>query len=293
MYKLTRPDGLDFYSGIINYRESIGTIIRVTDFDPPEKGACGRGLHASKNPNDCFIGAKIPCAAFRVIGIQPIAKDEQKTRYRALKVVEEITDLDTLFGWKYSEAINPINPFQISPPEITEKHIALLVEWSKVVCVWSSVWSSVWSRVGSGVRSKVWRSVWDSSVRSKVWISVWDSVGISVRSSMGSGVWDSVGSSVEIRVGSSVRDRVRSSMGSGVWDRVRSKVGISVGSSVGAYIGSLFPGIKWEHIKYKKGEYPFQPAVDLWKLGLVPSYDGKIWRLHGGEDGGVVFWREI
>ena len=205
MYKLTRPDGFDFYSGTVNYRENVGKIIRVTDFDPGPN-VCGKGMHASRNPNDCFVGARIPCAAFEVDGIQRIAGDKQKSRYQAMKVLEEIIDLDKLFGWNYSEAINPIHPFKIKCPKITDKHIKLLKQW------------------------------------------------------------DSVGGSVRDSVGGSVRD------------------------SVGAYIGSLFPNIKkWEYINHKKGIYPFQPAVDLWRMGLVPSFDGKIWRLHGGLNGEIIY----
>ena len=217
MYKLTRPDGFDFHSETINYRDNIGKIIRVTDYDPPERGSCGRGLHASRKPNDCFIGANIPCAAFKVKGIQPIARDENKTRYRALKVLEEIENLDSLFGWNYTEAIKPINPLKIKPPEIKQKHIDLL---------------------------RLWNSMWNS---------VWDSMRASVRASVGDSVW----------------------------------------ASVRAYTGSLFTNIKkWKYIEHKKGEYPFQPCVDLWKQGLVPSYDGKIWRLHGNENAEIL-WEGI
>jgi hypothetical protein len=35
--------------------------------------------------------------------------------------------------------------------------------------------------------------------------------------------------------------------------------------------------------------YPFRSVVSLWKLGLVPSFDGKIWRLHGGPKGEILF----
>jgi len=231
MYKLTQPDGFDFYTGTINYRDAIGTIIRITDFDPPEKGACGRGLHASKNANDCFIGSKIPCAAFRVKGIQKIAGDEQKCRYRALKVIEEIHDLDKLFGWNYLEACNPIRPFALKPPNINQTHLDSLEKWA-------SVWASVRASVG-------------------------DSVWASVRASVGDSVWDSV------------------------WD----SVGASVVDSVAAYIGSLFPRIKnWKYINDDKhGKYPFQPAANLWKEGFMPSFDGKIWRLHGGEKGEILW----
>lgn len=35
--------------------------------------------------------------------------------------------------------------------------------------------------------------------------------------------------------------------------------------------------------------YPFQCVVDLWKQGLVPSFDGKNWRLHSGKKAKIVF----
>jgi hypothetical protein len=107
-------------------------------------------------------------------------------------------------------------------------------------------------------------SVWDS-----VWSSVWSSVGDSVRSS----VWSSVGDSVR----SSVWDSVRSS----VWDSVWSSVRDSVGSSVYAQMGSMFD--------LKKAKYPFQVHVDLWDAGIVPTFDGTIWRLHSGEKADIVF----
>ena len=202
MYKLTRPDGFDFYSQTINYRDAIGSIVRVLDYDPPEHGVCGRGLHASKNPNDCFIGAKIPCSAFRVQGVGKIATDHRKTRYKGLKVIEEITDLNNLFGWLYSEATNPIHPFKIIPPKIDNKIIGLLREWG--------------------------------SVRGSVWDSVW------------------------------------------------------------GYIGSFFPLIhKWKYVSHKKGEYPFQSGNILWRMGIVPSFDEKKWRLHGGPKGEILWEGKI
>jgi hypothetical protein len=115
----------------------------------------------------------------------------------------------------------------------------------------------------------------------KQWASVVDSVGASVGASVEASVWDSVGASV----GASVRASVRAS----VWDSVRASVRASVGASVGAsvrdfawaYIGSL--------INIWGGDYNYQFAVDLWKRGFVPSYDGTTWRLHAGEDAHVVY----
>jgi hypothetical protein len=60
---------------------------------------------------------------------------------------------------------------------------------------------------------------------------------------------------------------------------------------VEAYIGSLFPLITtWKRAPKTDG-YPYQPCVDLWKQGLVPSYDGKKWKLHGGPKGKAL-WEE-
>ena len=100
----------------------------------------------------------------------------------------------------------------------------------------------------------------------------WVSVLYSIRDS----VCDSVCDSVRDLVGALVRDLVRDSVGGSVedsvwasmWDSVRD----SVGDSVWAYISSFF------NIQYK---YDFSNCVKLWESGLVPSFDGKIWRLHG------------
>jgi hypothetical protein len=79
---------------------------------------------------------------------------------------------------------------------------------------------------------------------------------------------------------------VWASVGDGVWDSVRG----SVGASVGAYTGSLFPNIsEWKYVSHKKGEYPFRAGSDLWRMGLVPSYDGKLWRLHAGKDAAIAW----
>jgi hypothetical protein len=35
--------------------------------------------------------------------------------------------------------------------------------------------------------------------------------------------------------------------------------------------------------------YPFESSVKLWKLGLMPSFDGKIWRLHTGKKAKIIY----
>jgi len=107
---------------------------------------------------------------------------------------------------------------------------------------------------------QTWDSVWAS-----VWASVWDSVWASV--------WASVGASV------------RASVGDSVWDSVRA----SVRASVYGYVSSFFALEKWQHVDHGPGENPFQPCVDLWERGFVPSFDGTVWQLHSGPKARVVY----
>ena len=64
-------------------------------------------------------------------------------------------------------------------------------------------------------------------------------------------------------VWASVWDSVGDSVGTFVWDSVR--------DSVWAFVSSFFD------IQYR---YDFSHCVKLWENGYVPSYDGRVWRLH-------------
>ena len=109
--------------------------------------------------------------------------------------------------------------------------------------------NSVRDSVRNSIKACVWDSIWDS-----IWRSAWDSVRASVRASVG----DSALESIE--------------------------------DSVCAYMSSLFLNIKkWAYIEHIEGENPYQPCIDLWKSNLVPSFDGKIWRLHTGPKAEIVY----
>jgi hypothetical protein len=97
----------------------------------------------------------------------------------------------------------------------------------------------------------------------KQWDSVRDSVGYSVRAS------------VRDSVGASVRDSIVAWVGASVWDLVWD----SVRDSVRAY-ASTFVDIKYNH--------DFTSINKLWERGIVPSYDGKIWRLHTGMKADII-----
>ena len=69
------------------------------------------------------------------------------------------------------------------------------------------------------------------------------------------------------------------------WDSVRDSMWDSawwngMWSSAWAYIGSLFV---WE------GVYLYESCANLWRAGLVPSFDGKLWRLYTGTEAHIVW----
>ena len=87
----------------------------------------------------------------------------------------------------------------------------------------------------------------------------------------------------------SVVDSVVDRVGYSLWDSVVESVGPSVWDSVWAYTGSFFRIPVWKYVKHHKGKYPYQPLMALWNTGLVPSFDGTTWRLHGGPKAAVLF----
>jgi len=146
--------------------------------------------------------------------------------------------------------IKPIvHPFQKNRKRITQKDIELLKKWALVR-----------------------NSDWDS-IENSIWNSIGDSVGILARASVTNSVWDSVWASVQDSIRDSVQDSVEDSVKNSIWD--------SVWDSVGAYTFSFF--------KFPRKKNPFQPCIDLWERGLLPSFDGEIWRLHGGKKGKILW----
>ena len=243
------------------------------DFDASKK-ECSRGFYATDIEGLVCVFRNTPEYEIREyeiweceVGGKSVELDIFKRRYEEFELIRKIEKEEVVslakakepdLGWKLSEALYPINPFiDRQCLRVSDSDIDLLKKWA-------SVWTSVWDSTRYSGRESVWDSIWDSiwgSIRASVWASVWASVGASV--------------------GNSVEDLVEDSVGDLVED--------SVGDSVGAYISSLFPNIKkWKYVEHEEGVNSFQCGIDLWNKGLVPSYDGSVWRLHGYE--GKILW---
>lgn len=130
---------------------------------------------------------------------------------------------------------------------------------------------------------KKWASVRDSIKDSCIWGSVRDST----RNSIEDSIIDSISDSVDDSVWNSIRDSISNSVDEitccYIWD--------SGMDSVNAYTSSFFNLKAWEINGKIKKKNPFQPCIDLWERGLVPSFDGNKWRLHGVK--GKILWEGI
>jgi len=153
-------------------------------------------------------------------------------------------------------------PYDQITPELVIKSIIHPLEISRgpvteqevlMLKKWQSVRASMMNNVVHCVHGSACDSVWGASVADSVRISVWRSL------------WDSI------------------------WRSVGGDVGDSVVDIVWAYISSFFNLPQWKYVDHEKNKNPFQCCVDLWESGLVPSFDGTVWRLHSGENAEVVY----
>ena len=203
-------------------------------------------------------------------GFKGLAQDRfNKYEYNPLTKVFQIDQMnnedDSLLIKDFCEKLNfkDIVPQLIIKPIIYPFKDRAITKVTKSDLLLLKKWASVWASVRDSVSDSVW-----ASVRA----SVSDSVSDSVRDSVWASVRDSVSASVSDSVWASVRASVRDS----VWASVRD----SVWASVWAYYATFFD------IKQK---YNLISIQSLWEKGIVPSYDGKLWRLHGGKEGKILW----
>ena len=264
-YKVLRLVNGELISPYQNYNygkleDVLGKKMVCEDFDNNKYNDCSDGFYATDVDGLVYsLNKHKDNRVFEVgVGGKSVIYDEYKQRFEEQTIIRMlpktearklIKEQSKKMDGDYYHACYPVNPLKINKPFDKEKALKLLKEWDSVS---GSVWDSVWDSVLDSVRDSVWYSVWDS-VRDSVSGSVWGLV------------WYSVGDSVRDSVGASVRD------------------------CFCAYISSLFPNIKkWKYINHKEGANPFQSGIDLWNMGLVPSFDGKVWRLRKGEKAEVV-----
>lgn len=271
-YKVLTSDLRSPYQGI---QYELGKWYEEPRTGEPGENGCVRGLYAGPIESLIYRGVwrdnehVYECeVAGKQAGEPPLKECWERLRIVRRVDEEEVRQLahaeHERLGWLLEEALYPVHPLRIQRSgDVTEHEKELLRQWASVV---------------ASVKYSVFNSVWYSVLSSVLPSLVWDSMKCSVMDAVLDYVWNPVRCSVE----NSMWDSVSDSMLSSVWN------------SMWAYIGSLFPCVRqWKYIDHAPGEYPFQSGADLWRAGLVPSFDGKTWRLHAGPNAEVVYTMDI
>lgn len=177
-YKLARPDGWDFYTGhTINYRAAAasGSIMTCPDYAPTKE--YGAGFHLSRNPNGCFAGAGIPCSAYRVEPVSGLMTiNTTKSKAHKVRVLEEITDIDTLLGWDYQGLVAYL---------ATSPHTRWFHPDGQPDPMWrltiGESWSTARSTARSAARGAARGEAWDAAVTA-AFLAAWDAAFLAARS---------------------------------------------------------------------------------------------------------------
>jgi hypothetical protein len=286
LYKVLKHIDGKLVSPFQEYEYKPGRGYICVDFDPNPAEDCSRGYYATDIDGIIYSFRNLP--GYEVweveVGGKSVEVDQFKRRYERITLLRQIPleEVRTLaeaeeekIGYKLSEALFPVNPLKIEAGPVTDEEIELLKKWASLIrnSVWVSIRDSIWDSICDSILNSVSDSILNS-VSDSIWVSVCDSI------------LDSVCDSILNSVCDSIRDSVCDSIRDSIWDSVR--------DSAEAYISSFYPGIKtWKHFDHPEGENPFQPAITLWHKGFVPSFDGKTWRLHAGEEAKVVWERSL
>ena len=150
IYKATRSDGTDFHTGTINYAQQLGQVIEITDFDLPEVGSCGKGIHVSPTAKQTIQFCNRSMRPWRffegtIEEVDIIAQDKNKLRVKRVKLLKELT-LEDIFGKDVGFRVNEAQeeaktwkdiPWEDVPVLATEEKIKELVgKWREGMKPW-------------------------------------------------------------------------------------------------------------------------------------------------------------
>jgi len=251
-----------------NFQYEIGKDYTCKDFDESDK-KCSSGFYAT-DLEGIIYSFKKGMKVFEVeMSGREIKFDQFKHRWEKQRIIREITEeeLKKLLknecenvGYNILEACFPVNPLTGEAKEVTDKEIELLKEWI-------SIFNSIRDSIHDSIHDSIYDSIRDPDIFDSIFNSIFNSIHDSIHDSILFSIY--------------IRDSIHDSIFNSIRDSIR--------DSIYTYISSLFLNIRtWKYIDHDEGINPFQPGIDLWKSGFVPSFDGANWRLHSG-NGKIVY----
>jgi hypothetical protein len=246
MYKVL---GEDMLSPYYKFKYKLKKKYVCENFDTDSTNINGIGFYATDIDGLIYVFRTGKRVFECEVGGKRVEINKSQRRYETIELIREVSydELKKLaqreeekLGYRMSDILFPINPFDIDRENVTQKDIELLKEWDQVH----------------------WLMNYPSGGWPPIIYSIWETL----TGSPWSDVIDMFMSVVEI-------------------DNLASEA-----AAFWAYISSFFPNIKkWEFIKHKEYVNPFKPGSDLWRSGLVPTFDWKTWKLYGGKNKNLLW----
>lgn len=187
---------------------------------------------------------------------------------------EVFLKVDSKAGFKISEACCPVNPLRLPKSQTPLNLRALVREWEvNVQTIKVPKGDHPWAYVAQVVEETVASKFKCPFLPISVEDMVFGLIDIS-----GVPIMDAVTTRIEHTVFK--------------WRPIppskASNIDASLLAAAAAYVAGLFYNIdKWKYMKNAVTN-PWRPLQTLWYNGYVPSFDGKLWRIHSGPTAKIV-----
>jgi len=254
-----------------SFQYEIGKTYHCFTFDSNPNIDCSYGFYAT-DVDGLIYSHKPNCRVFIAeVSGNHVEFDAYKRRYVNIRLVKEIKDIKGLvrrylkthdLGYDYYNALFPKCPLKGKPKNPNEKDIKILHEWMKISHTVSFANNLNFSK--------------------KVYPLVRISVGYSMEEAY---------KNIK-RMITKIHDSYNRTTFDYNWYIHDTEH--SIDDIIDAYAGSLFT----DPNRYKGREkrpfvYKFISGVYLWERGLIPSFDGKVWRLHSGKECKIVYSEKL
>jgi len=249
---------------------TIGEWVKPSDGKEPQRGeSCGKGsLHLMKWMRPKY--APYPYLAHEAIGRGELGEDDEKVRFREVKLIRTLSDqeinqaMDDDWASRLGKAglFLPISwvrtaTFLDRPVDTIECSRLLQPTLDLIGCIDLIGYSKpIKYLLAASSAASLWNSLWDS-LRDLLGESFWDSLGDSLRDSFGTLLRNSLGTSLWDSLGTSLKD----SLGNSFWNSLRNSLRNSLWKSL------------WFKIGFEMTGKPKQELADLlsvWQMGACP-----------------------
>ena len=180
--------------------------------------ACGPGsLHLMKMVRPRY--APTPYRCFEAEGDGLLAEDDEKARYRRVRLIRELapleidqgidldwagrpgkSDLYMPIAWARTAHFldRPVDKATMEPHLVSLARLLLRptsVQWVTPDELRDELWASLWNSMGASLWASMGASLW-ASMGASMGASLWDSLGASLWTSLWASLWDSLGASL-------------------------------------------------------------------------------------------------